>query len=710
MRFKPSGNTLALTLTGTNAAIAGKATSTQTAASDSSITLTTKSYVDGLVTGVPVYKGTWAAGTTGVTSAAISSTTITLTAAPAETIAIGDVVTADGITAAITVTAVGSQTSVTVNASVTIASGVTVTFSPTGGYPNLTLAANKVLGNYYIVSTTGSAAPNGAGTEPDSWNVGDWCIFSDITPGAGTDLWQKIDNTSVISGAGTGQKVTKWEGAGPSETLTDGPITFSTNDSTFAGKILNTYTGTGSHELQNATNNGTVLRLTTTGDGRVLTLQTDHIFSNGQLFIGDNSYATNFRGSAYNFANGNATFAGILTVQGAGAASYGSLSLVSSDSFIRINTTGGTADKRKWDIRTVSANGFEALDFRTVNDANNSFSTKLSIAHSGAATFADKINLSSNKSVDWGGGSIRAEGNTLKLVATTLIDLQQKTQIIGNVGIGGSPSTTERLKLTGQQHLLQLTRGGGSDSKWFFSADSAKLYIAEDTTATSNIKVTIIDTGNVGIGTTTPALESGGTGLHINAATNSELKFTNNTTGVTASDGTALVSNSNNFSINNREAGFLTFGTSNLTRMVIDPNGKVGIGATGPAYRLDVNGGVRAGGKVTYTKSAGSLNTTGYAVAGITALPSGNGFSCGFTFTCFGGVGKYQKLVYSCYNSGGTWNAKKVIDEGTNDLDVVASANGSTITFTFKAKSSTQSFTPRVTVEAAGTAINSTYA
>ena len=239
MKMYPSGVTsgVQFSLSPTVATFTNKATSAQTAASDSSITLTTKSYVDGLVTGVPVYKGTWAAGTTGTTSAAISSTTITLTAAPAETIAIGDVVTADGITAAITVTAVGSQTSVTVNASVTIASGVTVTFSPTGGYPNLTLAANKVLGNYYIVSTAGSAAPNGAGTEPDSWNVGDWCIFSDITPGAGTDLWQKIDNTSVISGAGTGQKVTKWEGAGPSETLTDGPITFSTNDSTFAGII-----------------------------------------------------------------------------------------------------------------------------------------------------------------------------------------------------------------------------------------------------------------------------------------------------------------------------------------------------------------------------------------------------------------------------------------------------------------------------------------
>ena len=145
-----------------------------------------------------------------------------------------------------------------------------------------------------------------------------------------------------------------------------------------------------------------------------------------------------------------------------------------------------------------------------------------------------------------------------------------------------------------------------------------------------------------------------------------------------------------------------------MKELRINSAGNVGIDTTNPNYKLSVSGGINAGGKVTYTKQAGSLNTTGYAVAGLTT--STNGQSAGFTFTCFGHTGGYQKIVYSCYNAGGNWYASKVIDEGTNQLDVVASANSTTITFTFKSISGTMSYTPRVTVEAVGTAINSTYA
>jgi len=42
----------------------------------------------------------------------------------------------------------------------------------------------------------------------------------------GTDGWQKVDNSSVLDGSGTGGTMTAWAGSGTSNTLTDSPVTF----------------------------------------------------------------------------------------------------------------------------------------------------------------------------------------------------------------------------------------------------------------------------------------------------------------------------------------------------------------------------------------------------------------------------------------------------------------------------------------------------
>ena len=109
-----------------------------------------------------------------------------------------------------------------------------------------------------------------------------------------------------------------------------------------------------------------------------------------------------------------------------------------------------------------------------------------------------------------------------------------------------------------------------------------------------------------------------------------------------------------------------------------------------------------------YDKSAGALDTTGYACAGLSS--GGNGASATFIFDCGGGAGNtYQRIVYNCWNVQGTWNTSKGVDEGGNVFDVVASSNASTITFTFKARSSSQNYTPRVHVQAMGQSIVTTY-
>ncbi len=85
-------------------------------------------------------------------------------------------------------------------------------------------------GHFYIVSTEGSTNLDGI----TDWKVGDWAVF--VEQGA-TDAWEKVDNSSVLDGSGTGQTVALWGGSGTSNTLTDAPITVSSNNTTFAGNI-----------------------------------------------------------------------------------------------------------------------------------------------------------------------------------------------------------------------------------------------------------------------------------------------------------------------------------------------------------------------------------------------------------------------------------------------------------------------------------------
>jgi hypothetical protein len=112
--------------------------------------------------------------------------------------------------------------------------------------------------------------------------------------------------------------------------------------------------------------------------------------------------------------------------------------------------------------------------------------------------------------------------------------------------------------------------------------------------------------GNVGIGTSSPALAGGGTGLHINATSYPELKFTNSTTGVGAGDGSLLQSSGNNFSIQNREAGSITFSTSNTLRATLDASGNLLVGRTTSGTLTVVGSEFQAGGAGFHIRDGGT--------------------------------------------------------------------------------------------------------
>jgi len=270
----------------------------------------------------------------------------------------------------------------------------------------------------------------------------------------------------------------------------------------------------------------------------------------------------------------------------------------------------------------------------------------------------------------------------------------QKLSVDGNILI----SDTDNNKYFGS--LVNLILNADADGN---SGDTARNIIFQNR---GSEKMRLDAFGRLGIGTTSP-----GGNLHVvgNAGSSGQIYLSDRDNGTGTGDALLINKSGTNAFIYNRDGGQLSFGTNNVSNnLVIANTGNVGIGTTSPVYKLDANGAVRAGGVITYSKPYSNLTTTGQAVAGLTS--SSNGNSTGFTFTCFGDTGGYQKIVYSCYNDMGTWRTKKVINEGTNNFDVEASADGSTITFTFKSTSGTKYYTPRVTIEATGHSINSTYA
>tara|TARA_Y100000004_G_scaffold187931_1_gene241357 strand:- start:2572 stop:7317 length:4746 start_codon:yes stop_codon:yes gene_type:complete len=104
--------------------------------------------------------------------------------------------------------ATGAQIQTAIDAAIaTVPSGLSFQGNWNANTNNPSLSSGSgTVGHYYIVSVAGSTNLDGI----TDWKVGDWAVF--VEAGA-TDTWDKIDNTSVLDGAGAANRVAYWTGA-----------------------------------------------------------------------------------------------------------------------------------------------------------------------------------------------------------------------------------------------------------------------------------------------------------------------------------------------------------------------------------------------------------------------------------------------------------------------------------------------------------------
>ncbi len=203
-----------------------------------------------------------------------------------------------------------------------------------------------------------------------------------------------------------------------------------------------------------------------------------------------------------------------------------------------------------------------------------------------------------------------------------------------NVGISNSSSfTTPQSPLhiywTSDGNLLQLSRSTSANTGLTFSVNSNDFSILNrqnnslifGTNGTERMRIT--NTGNVGIGTTSPSSK-----LEVYGATqNIEISNTSETdAGIILNDAQATGSQYAKITYGSSDNDLNFLNASSTPRMVIESSGEVGIGTTSPSERLDVSGNVRFSGALMPNGDAGNAgkllksNGTGVApswVAGI---------------------------------------------------------------------------------------------
>jgi len=381
--------------------VAHKATSTATAGGDGSTTLTTKGYVDSLITGTTYYRGTW-------------------------------------------------------DPDKSLNSGY--------GNPNLS-SVTQTNGYYYICSDEGLAEPNGTGTEPDSWHTGDWVVWNDDVGSSGE--WQKIDNTSVLSGAGTAGKIAKWS---DTETLADSIITESGGNIGIGTSTMNQFVN-----ITSGSNTTSLMQLRTADGSEIMNFGIGSDL--GYLFMESNTDMTFGTNGGEKMRITSAGDVGIGTTT-----PDEKLHITDSDGAnIILNSDANTNDSGIYMSEGADATPTQNGAYMYYDASANAFTIA-----TGGASLADRLSITRDTGITTIMGSTTTGNSSLRL---------------GSVGNATANGTGDLYFINSNSYPSWRIRAGGSSTGALLISQSA----TNGSDDFSNNRVTILNGGDVGIGTAAPA-------------------------------------------------------------------------------------------------------------------------------------------------------------------------------------------------------------
>jgi hypothetical protein len=259
-------------------------------------------------------------------------------------------------------------------------------------------------GTFYIVSVAGTTDLDGI----TDWQVGDWAIYVDN--GAGTNAWQKLDQSNEVLGSGAANKIAKWTST---NTLATGLIADDGTDVTIGNS--------GNLIVQGNTTLGDADTDTTTVKGPGVFEKT------AQFDVGIGLSSTPDYGTA-----------GQVLTSGGGSATANTWETLTADSLAATlsvgNTTGGT------DIAITA--GDKITNFTSTGIDDNATSNALTIDASQNATFAGNV-------------AITKAQPKLTINDTTASDLQLIIQQSGSTALFQSRGGTN----TTGQFIFKTTNG-----------------------------------------------------------------------------------------------------------------------------------------------------------------------------------------------------------------------------------------------------------